>query len=352
MGCRLLLLWMACVMNRQTVVSSLLANRSLEPQRNVGSAFAPANIALCKYWGKRNIELNLPVTSSLSVSLGELGATTEVSVLVEGHSDHIVLNGKVMTPESNFAQKVSEFLNLFRAHSSRYFSVKTHTNIPVGAGLASSASGFAALALALDQLFAWELPLADLSIFGRLGSGSAVRSFWPGFVEWQLGERIDGLDSIGVPLDETWPTLCVGLWIVNEAEKKVSSRLAMRKTVETSPFYASWPKKQKEDTARMRKAIQARDFQVLGSTAESNALAMHALMLSTSPPIVYSEGKTIEAMQKIWKYREQGLPVFFTQDAGPNLKLLFLEEDRETIQTLFPKIKIVTPFCWEKSNVS
>jgi diphosphomevalonate decarboxylase len=217
-------------------------------------------------------------------------------------------------------------------------------NIAVAAGFASSASGFAALVLALNNLFAWHLTKRELSILARLGSGSAARSLWLGFVEWHRGVNMNGMDSYAEPLPDCWPGLCIGLLTISEAEKAISSREAMQRTVNTSVLYNSWPEKVAQDLKAIKQAINEQDFGLLGRAAEANALTMHATMLSSWPPICYFLSDTMAAMQHIWALRHQGLSLYFTQDAGPNLKLLFLERDTEDVRQFFPSIEVVPVF--------
>ncbi|HSW71671.1 MAG TPA: hypothetical protein VLH77_06845, partial [Gammaproteobacteria bacterium] len=204
--------------------------------------------------------------------------------------------------------------------------------------------GFASLVLALNDFFAWNLESRELSILARLGSGSACRSLTPGFVEWQAGVLADGMDSYGECLNVSWPALCVGLVLVNQGEKPLSSRSAMERTAATSPLYAAWPATVEKDLALLKQALLQKDFLLLGERAEANALAMHALMLSSRPSIVYTLPETLALMQKIWQLRQAGLSIYFTQDAGPNLKLLFLESEQKTIQQQFEGVEVVQPF--------
>ena len=332
-------------MNKYEVVREILKYCVLEPQCSEGSAFAPSNIALCKYWGKRDSELNLPTTSSLSISLGNFGAKTTLSVLEgKNKADLVLVNGKEADEQSTFVKNLIAFLDLFRPSSESFFKVETEVNIPIGAGLASSACGFAAIVGALNQLYDWQLPASSLSILARLGSGSAARSLWHGFVEWHQGIENNGMDSFGIPIPQQWFNLRVGLLIFNAQQKPVSSRIAMQNSVLTSAFYEVWPKKHAMDLKRLKKAILQQDFIALGETAESNALAMHALMLTSSPTVCYSQPQTIAAMHTIWHHRRLGLPLYFTQDAGPNLKLIFLEKDSEEVAKIFPDVEIVLPF--------
>jgi len=331
-------------MQQIEIVKKILADQyGKSPRNKTGEAFAPANIALCKYWGKRDANLNLPVTSSLSVSLGDKGTRTRVT-LSDNNFDVVKLNHKPLEQNSVFAQRIISFFNLFRDKKKLYFVVDTHSNIPISAGLASSAAGFAALIQALDQLFGWQLDKKQLSILARLGSGSACRSLWQGFVKWNVGNTVDGMDSFAERLSHTWPDLTLGLLPLSAATKQISSREAMQRTVTTSRYYQLWPKQVDEDLQNLLTALETRDFKLLGETAETNALAMHALILTSKPPVLYSIPETIAAIQQIWKLRKSGINVYFTQDAGANLVLLFLHHDVNIIKKEFAEIEIITPF--------
>ena len=328
-------------LTRKDVVRRIL-RRKLSKPRKRGSAFAPSNIALCKYWGKRNDELNLPITSSLSVSLGRLGS--KVTISLRNKSDLVELNGKRLDRDSSFARRVSAFLDLVRPDKRTFFKIVAVNTIPTAAGFASSASGFAAMTMALNQLFGWKLNGRELSILSRLGSGSACRSVFTGFVEWRAGKRADGMDSHALPLKSKWPDFRMGLVVVSDKEKSIGSRPAMKRTRDTSSLYRSWPAKVAKDLPRLKTAIRRRDFPMLGKTAESNALAMHATMFDAKPPVVYWLPESVTAMKKIWKLRANGLNVYFTMDAGPNLKVLFLKKDTASVKKTFPKIQVVAPF--------
>jgi len=311
------------------------------------TAFASSNIALCKYWGKRSLDLNLPINSSLSISLANKGATTKVS-LINSDTDVVILNSNQVDNNSNFYKKIVKFLDLFKdqlPNNKTAFRVVTSSNIPIAAGLASSACGFAALVKALDQLFNWNLSLKELSILARLGSGSACRSLFDGFVKWHAGIQADGSDSFAERLNVSWPEFCIGLLIFDQKEKYLSSREAMLLSVETSPLYAVWPDLANQDLTVIESAINNQDFVLLGQTAEANALAMHSVMLSARPAIMYSNSETINNIEKIWNTRRKhNLELYFTQDAGPNLKLLFLAKDIALIKQFFPEVEIIQPF--------
>ena len=339
-------------MKKQKFVNRLLKRAKGTPGTR-GEAFAPANIALCKYWGKRDAELNLPVNSSLSISLGKLGTRTIIKFAK--NADRVFLNGKP-APKA-FAARLSGYLDLFRSDE-QFFEVRTRNNIPTAAGLASSASGFAALVKALDQLMGWGFNPRELSMLARLGSGSASRSLYDGFAVWHAGQRADGMDSYAesfsnawkqaepAPLhfSEYWKSLRVGILEVSKVRKKVGSTEGMNRTRETSELYESWPAQAQCDYDELRTAIASEDFPMFGKTAENNALAMHATMMAAWPPLCYWKPQSVSLMNKVWVAREKGLDLFFTMDAGPNLKLLFLKDNQATVKKLFPKVQVVKPF--------
>jgi len=328
-------------LTKRDVVRKIIGSLRL-PRRDEGEGYANTNLALCKYWGKRDEELNLPATSSLSVSLTGFGSRTRVSVR-EGR-DRVELNGKPVPPASAFARRLQDFLDLFRPEPSVGFVVQTENQMPTGAGLASSASGFASLVLALNDLFGWGLTGRELSILARLGSGSASRSVYDGFVIWHAGSSSDGMDSYAEPLSHRWPELRVGVLIVRAETKGIGSREGMRRTARSSPYYTSWLEKCRGDLDLLLGAIASRDFAVLGRVSESNALAMHAAALAAWPPVLYLRGASLGGVQKVWRLRGEGHPVYFSMDAGPNLKLLFLDRLSERIRAEFPGVRIVRPF--------
>lgn len=332
------------IMEKTEVVKHILRNTNHGQFINAsgGSSWAPSNVALCKYWGKRDPELNLPVTSSLSISLGNKGSFTQIKQ--EGTADNYFVNGAIIDSTSKFAQRLQKFLDLFRSRGTHYV-VNIETNVPIASGFASSACGFAALVQALNQLYYWRLSKKDLSILARLGSGSASRSVYTGFVEWQKGEDYNGMDSYAIRLEHNWPQLRIGTLAISLQEKPISSTEAMQRTVKTSSLYNSWPKQAEQDLANIKLAIARKDFVLLGQTAENNALAMHALINSAQPPIIYSLPETIAAIVRVQELRLANLPIFFTQDAGPNLQLLFLAEHEPIVLRAFPELNVVLPFA-------
>lgn len=339
-------------MKKQKFVDHLLKRTTETPGRR-GEAFAPANIALCKYWGKRNAELNLPVNSSLSISLGKLGTNTAVKFAK--NADRVYLNGE--PAPKDVAERVSVYLDLFRSDG-MFFEVRTRNNIPTAAGLASSASGFASLIKALDRLMGWGFNPHELSMLARLGSGSAARSLYGGFAVWHAGQRADGMDSYAEciyehlkdqriqaqPSCNVWNDLRIGILDVSKARKPVGSTEGMNRTRETSELYEAWPQQAACDFDELRTAIAVEDFPMLGKTAENNALAMHATMMAAWPPLCYWKPRSLSLMNKVWKTRRDGTGIYFTMDAGPNLKLLFLKKNQAAVKKIFPKVQITNPF--------
>ncbi len=322
----------------------------LIPVNTQGHGIAPVNIALSKYWGKRDTVLNLPMNGSVSISLPGLGTETKISLKPTAKIssppppiDHITLNGKMLKASDPFCIRLRTFLDLFRPEN-HIFHINTHNTVPTAAGLASSASGYAALVLALNDLYQWQLTPQKLSLLARLGSGSASRSLYSGFALWHKGIQADGLDSYAEPIETQWPELCVGLVKINVQQKPISSTTGMQNTVNTCDLYQAWPQQAEKDMQTILKAIKQKNFEQLGQTAEHNALSMHATMMATWPPIVYWQPESLAAMQTVWQLRQQGVTAYFTMDAGPNLKLLFLETQKPAITQAFGEIEIIQPF--------
>lgn len=302
-----------------------------------GVGMAPVNIALIKYWGKRCQMLNLPVTDSLSVTLPTCYSKTQIKPSLSG--DLYYLHGEKLSETSTFFKRMAAFLDLFRTQDVPFFEVHTENSVPTAAGLASSASGFAALVLALNDLFDWHLPNKTLSILARLGSGSACRSLWNGFVHWHAGVAEDGLDSFATPIATTWPNLMMGIIMVNDQQKSISSRQAMQQTIASSPLYQAWPATVTHHLTQLLAAIATQDFVLLGQTSEHNAECMHATMQASWPSINYRLPQTLAVIETVKTLRQDGLAVYFTQDAGPNIKLLFEQKDLNALQTHFPKMR-------------
>jgi|SRR5690625_4638112 len=286
------------------------------------TARAGANIALVKYWGKRNARLNLPAAGSLSITLANLETTTTVVRNPALRSDELVLNGR-----SQDAGRVTGVLDLMRVRAGRdgFCRVESHNSFPTAAGLASSASGFAALVVAAAAAFDLTLSPARLSELARRGSGSAARSIFGGFVEMSAGEREDGSDAVARPLLEAagWP-LEVVVAVTDSSPKAVDSRRGMNHTMATSPYYPAWVDGVAADVDVARKAVAGRDFESLAEVSEYSALKMHASMLAARPGLIYWNGATLSCMHAVRELRAAGTGVFFTIDAGPQIKAVCL----------------------------
>ena len=306
------------------------------------TAKANSNIALIKYWGKRNSELILPMNSSISMTLSRLFTTTTVEFNDSLKQDEVNLNEKDLEfgAEKN---SVIAFLNLIRkkAKINSFARVASSNNFPTAAGLASSASGFAALALSASTAAELKLNEKDLSILARQGSGSASRSVLGGFVEWLKGRKEDGSDSYAKQLfDEShWPEFRMLTTIVETEEKKVKSRAGMSQTMKTCALYNGWLDSVHEDLISMKKGLKDKNFSLVGETAELNALKMHATMISTDPPIIYWNSSTMNIIHAVHSWREEGMECFFTIDAGPNVKVMCLQKDEKELTSRLKKIQ-------------
>lgn len=291
------------------------------------TAVAHPNIALIKYWGKRDERLVLPRTDSLSMTLDIFPTTTRVRLDPEAEHDTVTLDGAPATGEAQ--RRVITFLELVRqqAGSSRRAVVTTENTVPTGAGLASSASGFAALAVAAATAYGLDLDATALSRLARRGSGSASRSLFGGFAQWHAGPSAApatdadlGSYAEPVPVGELDPALVIA--VVNAGPKAVSSRLAMQRTVDTSPLYEPWARSSTDDLVEIRAALRRGDLDAVGETAERNALGMHATMLTARPAVRYLAPATLTVLDAVLRLRQDGVPAYATMDAGPNVKVL------------------------------
>ena len=297
------------------------------------TARAFTNIALIKYWGKRNESLFLPMNSSLSITLDKFYTTTSVQFCECLTKDVVFLNHSLMDEKET--RKITSFLDRLREISGKRVNaiVNTMNKVPISAGLASSASGFAALAAAAAKAMNLNLDKKALSQLARQGSGSACRSIYGGYVEWQRGEMEDGTDSYASPImdGQDW-NLSILSVILSSEPKKVSSRDGMKRTVESSPFYSNWVTEAEKDLQTAKDAISKRDFEMLGKVVEANALKMHATTLGANPPFMYWQGTTYHVMQKVQELRQSGIQAYFTIDAGPNVKILCQPDDEQYIR--------------------
>lgn len=282
------------------------------------TAIARSNIALVKYWGKRDAALNLPAAGSISMTLDGLETRTTVEFR-EGDVDHVRINGVDLSGKE--LAKTSRFLDLVRPGALSAV-VDSSNSFPTSAGLASSASGFAALALAATKAAGLDLSSQALSVLARRGSGSAARSIVGGFAIWHEGCREDGTDSFAEELapQTHWDLHCLALVTV-KGPKDVPSTEGMNLTMRTSPYYKAWIQTVNQDLELAKDAILGRDFEALGEVAEGSCLAMHASAMAARPGVIYWSARTLELVHEVRSLRASGTPCFFTIDAGPHVKV-------------------------------
>ncbi|MCR9278609.1 MAG: diphosphomevalonate decarboxylase [Pseudomonadaceae bacterium] len=277
-------------------------------------AIAHPNIALVKYWGKAETASNIPAVPSLSVTLDTFISETEVTA---AKTDSVVLDGRVATDS-----KITDFLATVRAkHELPPLRIDSRNNFPTAAGLASSASGFAALVLALNAEF--DLGWDDVAIadWARIGSGSAPRSLFGPMAQ------INGPDWIAKPVDATaMPELAVVVAITSKTRKTTSSSAGMAASKSTSPYFEPWVATAEADMNAARQAIAAGNFDALATVAEHSCMKMHALMLSTRPSLRYWNPTTLACLDAASEMQQDGLRVFCTVDAGPQLKAICTED--------------------------
>lgn len=297
------------------------------------TARACANIALVKYWGKRDAQLNLPAAGSLSLTLAALVTETTVAFDASLAADELILDGSAARPKE--VARISSFLDLIRAEAKLTTRARvTSTNqFPTASGLASSASGFAALAVAASTAAGIAASPRTLSILARRGSGSAARSLFGGFVRMHAGHAADGSDAFAEPitsrlLDRVRMVIAI---VGGGAPKSHGSRDAMDHTAHTSPLYQAWIDLVPNDLAAAEGALAAGDLPALGAITEANALAMHASALAARPAVIYWQPTTLALLAEVRALRDRGLSAWATMDAGPHVKVLTSIEHAEAV---------------------
>ena len=305
------------------------------------TAVAHPNIALVKYWGKSNVERNIPAVGSLSITLDGLTTTTTVSFDPGLEDDRFFFDGR---EASEMAGRVTRCLDLVRDRVDVRIRamVDSDNDFPTAAGLASSASGFAALVVAADAALGAGLERSELADLARQASGSAARSLFGGFVELRLtpgGPHPTETRQLLEP--SAWP-LRVLVAVTDPGPKAVGSTEGMLMTEHTSPYYPVWVESSPADLWEARSAVERRDFEALADVSESSCLKMHAVMLSAQPGLVYWNGTTVEGICRVRELRAGGVPVFFTVDAGPQVKAVCLPEAYDRVERELAAIPGVT----------
>ncbi|MCZ6460594.1 MAG: diphosphomevalonate decarboxylase [Gammaproteobacteria bacterium] len=286
-------------------------------------AKAHPNIALIKYWGKQHTAGNIPATPSLSITLDTLTSTTRLNTAAQ---DSFTLNGSLVDDP-----KIAACLAILREqYEIPPLVVVSDNNFPTAAGLASSASGFAALITAINHHCSLEMSQAQQSAFAREASGSAARSIFGGYV------GLSQPDWVAKPLldAELWP-LRVVIAITDERPKSVSSTVGMQRSQESSPFYPTWVADSEADYLQAETAVAQQDFAALAQLAQASCLKMHAVMQSSQPPLIYWNPATLACLERIREMQDTGLEVFFTIAAGPQVKAVCTAEfEAEVTQAL------------------
>lgn len=291
---------------------------------------AHTNIALIKYWGKENEEFIIPKNNSLSLTLDAFYTDTKVTFDSSLKEDQLILDGEKQ--DSIALKKVSTILNIVRdkADFTDFALVESINYVPTAAGLASSASGLAALAGAASAAAGLNLSSKELSRLARRGSGSASRSIYGGFVEWEKGTNDE--TSFAYPIDNADWDIGMLFIIVKQAKKDVSSRDGMQRTVATSPFYDGWLATLDQDLTDMKISIAEQNIDKVGAIAERNALKMHATTLGAQPPFTYWTADSMLAMEAVRTLRKEGYSIYFTMDAGPNVKVICKQSEMSKIK--------------------
>jgi diphosphomevalonate decarboxylase len=286
------------------------------------TAMAPANIAVIKYWGRKDDSLRLPANNSISINLSGISTVTTVEFLSGSGEDVVSIDGHPV--EGVEKSRIVTHLDRVRHMAGHHRSarVESRNNFPKGTGLASSASGFAALSLAASCSAGLSLSEKELSVLARLGSGSACRSIPSGFVEWKAGTSDPGSYAYSLYPPDYWDIRDV-IAIVGSDAKKVGSTEG-HAAVGSSPFYKARLREMPQKIRKIKEALRKRDFSEFGEIAEAEALSMHATMLTSRPALIYWTPTTLRVMHEIINWRSSGLETYFTIDAGPNVHVLCL----------------------------
>lgn len=297
------------------------------------TAVAHPNVALIKYWGKRDTEANLPAVGSLSLTLSGLETRTTVNLDKDSDGDSLVLNGQ---SDSNASTRATRCLDILRERAGVRAGavVETTNNFPTGAGLASSASGFAALVKAGAVALGIDSDADSLAAIARIGSGSAPRSLYDGIV---MLENRDGVHCSTVSTPDNWP-LTVMVAITSSAAKEMGSTEGMELSRRTSPYYQAWLESHRADLDAALRAVRNRNFSVLADLSERSCLKMHAVAMTSKSPLFYWSPATVGCIRRVWELRGSGIPVFFTIDAGPQVKAVCLPEAAEQVRVALGKV--------------
>lgn len=303
--------------------------QSIKMNPQTSTALAHPNIAFIKYWGNRNDSLHLPSNGSISMCLAGLTTRTQVAFDPALTQDSLTLDGEPV--QGKGLTRVQAFLDHVRTLAGKniYAHVESANNFPTGVGIASSASGFAALALAATHALCLQLSEKGLSRLARLGSGSACRSVPSGFVEWQAGDRDSDSFAFSIAPPVHWHLAdCIA--IIDTTPKTISSAEGMAHA-HTSPLQADRLVTAPERLARCRQAILTKDFEAFADVLELDSALMHEVMRTSTPSMVYMQPLTSAILAQVKAWRAQGHAVCATVDAGPNVHVICPAEEQEAI---------------------
>ncbi|AWR95099.1 diphosphomevalonate decarboxylase [Acidianus brierleyi] len=304
-----------------------------------GEAIAPSNIAIVKYWGKRNSELNLPLNSSISISLDGIYAKTKVVFDSNFNEDKIIINGKELgiKEKQDYATKV---LNIFRNIYGKkiYALVNSTTNFPESSGLASSAAGIAALVYAANSALNLNLTQKDLSIIARIGSGSACRSTVGGFAFWEKGVKDSGEDSFCYQIfpENYWEDLVDIIAIISTQKKKISSRLGMQTSVNSSTLMKCRLEFIERTIPEVINSIKEKNEKKFFELTMRHSNSMHAVILDSWPSFFYLNDKDLEIMRWIQDYGKAA----YTFDAGQNAHIITLQQYADVVLDFLKSINV------------
>ncbi len=309
------------------------------------TAVAPSNIAFIKYWGKKDKKLRLPENGSFSMNLSNLSTTTTVEFDPKFKKDTVVINNK---RELKKTERVIKHLDRVRklAKIDYWAKVVSENNFPTGTGLSSSSSGFAALSLAASKAAGLDLSKKELSILARQGSGSACRSIPDGFVEWLDGKSSQSSYSVSYKSSNYWDIIDI-VAIVSQAEKDISSTKG-QEYVNTSPFFKTRLANIKSKINKIKKLIDKKKFRQFGELIESEALELHAIMITSKPALIYWLPETLVVMKSVQKWRQKGLEVYFTINTGQDIHLICQSKDKDKVISRLKQIKQVNKIIINK----
>lgn len=294
------------------------------------TAIGPSNIAFTKYWGKKNEILRLPENGSISMTLSDLLTTTTVKFSTDYKQDQITINGGGV--EEGEAERVIKHLDRVRKMANIKYKARvvSKNNFPIGTGLSSSASGFAALTLAAASAAGLKLSEKELSILARQGAGSACRSIPSGFVEWLDGNTSETSYAVQIFPPNYWALADI-VALVSTGKKEVPSSTGM-KSATSSPFMGVRLSHMKEKNESVKKLIKEKNFKEFGDLIEAEALELHTIMLTQYPPLIYWTPGTLQIMKLVSHWRAEGTPVYFTINTGQDIHLIVEQNNVKKVQ--------------------